>query len=116
MDYAFLIKEDVKLNNITFTWVDRIQPLLKTKEIKLQKEKEYWIYRLKERRGKFSMALNECLSKVKEFKQKDRVADAEIYITELHQISDNIEEFNKEVNVLFPPVYIDQYLFFFCFF
>ena len=97
MDYAFLKKEDIKLNNVTFRWTDRIQPLLKAKEIQLLKDKEFWIYKLRERRGKFSMLLNECLGKVKEFKQKDRVADAETYIAELEKISNNIEEFNKEV-------------------
>lgn len=97
MDYAFLPREDIKLNEYTFTWNDRIQPLLKSAEIKLHKEKEYWINRLKERRGKFSIALNECLARIKEFKTKDRVADAEMYIAELQQIAQNIEEYNKEV-------------------
>jgi dynein heavy chain, axonemal len=97
MDYAFLKKEDIILNNITFRWTNKIQPLLKAKETQLLKEKEIWIYKLRERRGKFSLQINECLGKVKEFKQKDRVAEAEIYIGELEQISNSIEEFNKEV-------------------
>ena len=66
MDYAFLKKEDIKLNNVTFRWTDRIQPLLKAKEIQLLKDKEFWIYKLRERRGKFSMLLNECLGKLTE--------------------------------------------------
>ena len=98
MDYAFLAKEDLKLNNITFTWTDRINPLLRAKEIQLLKEKEFWIYKLKEKRGKLSLALNDCLVKVKEFKQKDRVAEAENYIQDLEQISQNIEEFNKQAS------------------
>lgn len=97
MDYAFLKKEDLKLNNTTFTWTDRIHPLLRAKEIQLLKEKEYWIYKLRERRGKFSLQLNDCIDEVKLFKQKDRVADAEAYIAELEKISANIEEFNKQV-------------------
>ena len=97
MDYAFLAIEDIKLNQLTFNWNDRLQPLIKSSEIKLQKDKDYWIYKLKERRGKLSVQINETIAKVKDFRQKDRIADAENYLNELNVIKLEIEEFNNEV-------------------
>jgi hypothetical protein len=97
MDYAYLSDEDIRLNKLTFNWNENIQPLLKSSEAKLQRDKDFWIYRLKERRGKLSVRISDVLARVKDFRLKDRIADAENYLGELEAIELEIEEFNNEV-------------------
>ena len=97
VDYAFFSSEDVRWNNYTFTWYDNIQPILRNAEVKLLKEKDNWINKLRDKRAKLTMKLNECLTRIKEFKQRDKISDAEAIVTELQQMSADIEEFIKEV-------------------
>lgn len=92
-------REDLKWNNYTFTWYDNIQPMLKNTEIKLLKEKDSWIYKLREKRGKLSVRLSDCFSVVQEFKTRDKLFEAEQIHRELMDISAEIEEFNKEVTI-----------------
>ena len=98
VDYAFFSPEDIRWNNHTFTWYDNIQPILRNAEVKLLKEKDNWISKLRDKRAKLTMKLNECLARVKEFKQRDKISDAEAIVTELQQMSADIEEYIKEVS------------------
>ena len=97
-DYGFFSKEDIRWNNYTFTWLDNIQPILKNTETKLIKEKENWINSLKDKRSKLSTQLNDCLARVKELKNRDRISEGDVVLKDLTQISEEIERFKKEVN------------------
>lgn len=83
--------------------------MLKNTEIKLLKEKDSWIYKLREKRGKLSVRLSDCFSVVQEFKTRDKLFEAEQIHRELMDISAEIEEFNKEVtiNLINPNLFIN---------
>lgn len=97
IDYATFTKDDLKWNNYVFTWIDTLQPILKNSENKLAKEKDNWIVKLKEKRAKLSIRLSDCLNRVRELKQKDRISEAEAISNELKSMSNDIDEFLKEV-------------------
>ena len=99
-DYGFFSKEDIKWNNYTFTWLENIQPILKNTELKLIREKENWIVSLKDKRSKLSIQLNECLAKVKELKQRDRISEGDVVLKDLMQISSDVERFKREVCIV----------------
>lgn len=101
LDYVFFSKEDLKWNNYTFTWHDNIQPILKNAEIKLLKEKDTWIYKLRDKRGKLSIRLSECLNRVKEFRLRDRISEAEDINRDLKEITVELDQFYKEVHIQF---------------
>jgi len=108
IDYGYFTSEDLKWNNYTFTWYERIQPILLNTEIRLAKEKEFWIMKLREKRGKLSVKLSDCLNRVKEFKLKDKIADAEIIVKEIKGIGIEIEEFLKDVFYYFFSEFIKK--------
>jgi hypothetical protein len=97
IENAIFSKEDIKWNTYTFTWLDNLQPLISSTEIQLLKERDTWILKLKEKRVKLQVKLNECLIKVKELKQKERISDVENICQELDIISHDVEECQKEV-------------------
>jgi hypothetical protein len=65
IDNSILTPDDIKLNTMTINWPDRIQPILKDNEEKLLKEKDYWLIKLRDRKNKLVMQLNECLIKIR---------------------------------------------------
>lgn len=68
------------------------------RENKLQKEHDVAVYRLKEQKKVFERTLEEYLKKVKEFSTKDRISEADKYVSELEDISQKIDEFRKQVS------------------
>ncbi|XP_064605237.1 dynein axonemal heavy chain 3-like isoform X2 [Liolophura sinensis] len=96
MDYAYLEKDDMLLNDNTFTWPDRIIPMIKNTEMKLQKEHEYATMKLRDWQNRFKSTLQEIAKRLKEFNTKDRMAEAELYLEELTDIGKKLEEYNKE--------------------
>ncbi|CAF0857841.1 unnamed protein product [Brachionus calyciflorus] len=96
VDYALFSKEDLKWNNYAFTWYDNIQPMLLNTELKLLKEKDDWIFRLKDKRSKLSLKIDDCFSRVKELRNKDRISDAKQIKSDINFISQEIEEYSKE--------------------
>lgn len=75
--------------------------MLRNTEIKLLKEKDTWIYKLRDKRAKLTIRLIECIGRVQEFKQHEKLSEAEEINEELRKISAEIEEFNKDVVFLF---------------
>lgn len=90
--------------------------MLRNTEIKLLKEKDNWIYRLRDKRAKLSVRLSDCLSRVAEFKLRDKIFEAEQINGELKEISLEINEFNKEVLTTFlyfiKCIFLDILMFF----
>ena len=99
LDYAILSKEDIKWNNYTFTWYENIQPMLRKTEVKLLKEKDTCIYKLRDKRNKLSVRLDDCMNRVHEFRLRDKIFEAEQINKELNEITVEIAEFNKEVSL-----------------
>lgn len=112
-DYAFFSKEDMKWNNYTFTWFDTIQPMLMNTESKLIKERDDWIAKVKDRRAKLSLKIEDCLIKVKELRQKERISEAVQIKSEIDIINSEIECYIKEVIRIYR--FIFSFFFFFLF-
>jgi hypothetical protein len=98
IDYGFFSKEDLRWNNYTFTWLDNIQPILRNAENRFLKEKDNWITNLRDKRSKLLIKLNDCLNRVRDLKQKERISEAESIVNDLKLMAQEIEEFNKEVS------------------
>lgn len=97
-DYGFFSNEDIKWNNFTFTWLENIQPIIQNTETRMMREKENCINFLKEKKNKLTSSLNDCFSRVKELKQRDKISEGDLVLKDLAQISSEIEQFKKEVN------------------
>ncbi|KAK6993742.1 dynein heavy chain 3 axonemal, partial [Biomphalaria glabrata] len=96
MEYAYLPKEDINLHNTTFTWPQRIIPIINSTETKLQREHDLACNKLKEKKKQFEILLSEYSKKVKDFGMKDRMSESEKYVTELEDIAMRIEEFQAK--------------------
>ncbi|XP_071960977.1 dynein axonemal heavy chain 3-like [Antedon mediterranea] len=97
MDYAYLPKDDIMLNDNTFTWPNRIIPLIRNSETKLQKEHDYAVSKLNDWKKKFTARIKkEIIDEVKSFKSKDRMSEANSYQDALNVIGQKLEEFYQE--------------------
>ncbi|XP_022099330.1 dynein heavy chain 3, axonemal-like isoform X3 [Acanthaster planci] len=96
MDYATLSKDDLILNDTTFTWSTRIVPIIKNSETKLQKEHDIAVSKLLDKQRKFQAKLQDVLEIVKGFKTKDRMSEAQDYLLKLNEIQRILDEFYEE--------------------
>ncbi len=101
LDYGFYTNEDLRWNTHTLTWYDNIQPMISSTEMILLRQKDLWISRTKQKCSKLFIKINDILSRVKEFKQKDKIADAEIILKDLDRIKEELDECIKEVIQIF---------------
>lgn len=97
IENAFFTTEDIRLNNLTFTWYEKIQPIFDAAQIKLLNEKEIWINKLKERRLKINFKLIEYHHQVKELRFKEKLHEAESIVQSLKNLSFDLNEISKEV-------------------
>ena len=67
------------------------------RESKLSKEHDIAMNRMNDWKKKFQARLDACQKTVTEFKQRDRMAEAEAYLFELQDISKQLEDFALEV-------------------
>ncbi|XP_064633532.1 dynein axonemal heavy chain 3-like isoform X2 [Lineus longissimus] len=96
MEYAYLPKDDVLLNGNTFSWPDRIVPIIKNSEMKLQKQHDMALAKLADWQNKFTAKLEESLKAVKDFSSRDRMSEAETYQLELLEMGEKVEQFIAE--------------------
>ncbi|XP_076448252.1 dynein axonemal heavy chain 3-like [Babylonia areolata] len=96
MDYAYLPKDNIIINNSTFTWADRIIPIITNAENKLQKEHDIAVTKLNEWRRRLETQLQEAQQKVKEFGSKQSMSEAEKFVAEVEQLKQKIEYFKEE--------------------
>ena len=100
-DYGFFSNEDIKWNNFTFSWLDNIHPIFQNTEIRLMREKENCINILKDKKSKLTASISDCFNRVKELKLRDKISEGDLVLADLAQISSEIENFNKEVRIVF---------------
>ncbi|KAH3881436.1 hypothetical protein DPMN_005362, partial [Dreissena polymorpha] len=96
MHYAKLSPNDILLNNNTFSWAERILPMITRTELTLQKEHEIYTNKMLERQRNFQQDLDDVARRLKEFASKDRMSEAEVYMAELKDIQAKIEAFQEE--------------------
>ncbi|XP_071815449.1 dynein axonemal heavy chain 3-like isoform X3 [Apostichopus japonicus] len=96
VDYATLTKDDILLNDNTFTWPERILPIIRNSELKLQKEHDMAVNKLSQRQKQFRADIQNLSDEVKAFKSRDRMADSQDYLAQLDDMQERLEAFQKE--------------------
>ncbi len=97
LDYGFFTNEELRWNTHTLTWYDNIQPMISSTEMILFRQKDLWISRTKQKRSKLFLKTNDISTRVKEFKQKDKITDADAILKDLNKIKEELDECIKEV-------------------
>ncbi|XP_067685210.1 dynein axonemal heavy chain 3-like [Haliotis asinina] len=95
MEYGILPSNDIIINNNTFTWPDRIMPIVRNTENKLQREHDMAVSRLKDKKKKFAVELADAARKVAAFSTRDRMSEAKQYKAELDEIASRLETFKQ---------------------
>ncbi|XP_043569115.1 dynein axonemal heavy chain 3-like [Chiloscyllium plagiosum] len=96
MDYASLSKKDITLNGNTFSWPDRISPLIRNSEMRLQREHDMAVSKLVDWQNDFTKRIAETAAWVKTFQRKDHMSEAQHYVTDLEGINRQLEQFTEE--------------------
>ncbi|CAH3192981.1 unnamed protein product, partial [Porites evermanni] len=96
MDHTFLADDHLALNETTFTWPDRIMPIIKMSETRVTREHDTAMNKLFDWLARFEMQLNETLVSVKEFHTKDRMSEAKTYLAQLDDLKDKVQGFLEE--------------------
>ncbi|XP_052779096.1 dynein axonemal heavy chain 3-like isoform X2 [Mya arenaria] len=96
MNYGDLPKDDILLNNNTFSWAERIMPMITSTELKLQREHDYYKNKLFEWQRNFQTQLDEVAKKLKDFSQKNVMGQADQYVAELRDMQSKIDFFQEE--------------------
>ncbi|XP_068129764.1 dynein axonemal heavy chain 3-like [Hyperolius riggenbachi] len=100
MDYASLSKEDIILNGNTFSWPQRIIPIISSSETRLQREHDGALARLAQWQKDFTKRLADVLIEVKDLQKKDRMSEANTYVQKLNTINRRIQEFIEEKSLI----------------
>ncbi|XP_073413059.1 dynein axonemal heavy chain 3-like [Dendrobates tinctorius] len=97
MDHASLSKEDIILNGNTFSWPQRIIPIISGSVTRLQREHDGALARLAQWQKDFTKRLADVIIEVKDFQKKERMSEAGTYVQKLSTINRRIQEFMEEV-------------------
>jgi hypothetical protein len=76
-------------------------PIFRDTEINLNREKDVWILKLRDKSINLFLNMNDCMDRIKNLKRHDRISDALAIVDELNQIKNEIENFFKEVTIFF---------------
>ncbi|XP_069141245.1 dynein axonemal heavy chain 3-like isoform X4 [Argopecten irradians] len=96
LEYTYLPKDDIILNNSTFSWADRIVPIITNTENKLQREHDIYCQKLRDKKKNFQNQLDETAKQVASFAHRDRMSEAENYVQDLRDIEQRLEGFLEE--------------------
>ncbi|MEE6480199.1 hypothetical protein FKM82_012486 [Ascaphus truei] len=96
MDYAYLSKEVIILNGNTFSWPERIIPIIRNSETQLQREHDAALAKLSQWQKDFTKRMADVAIDVKEFQKKERMTEANVYAQKLNAINRKIQEFIEE--------------------
>ncbi|XP_065937642.1 dynein axonemal heavy chain 3 isoform X7 [Magallana gigas] len=96
LDYTYLSNSDISTNNTTFTWAEKIVPIITSTEKKLSKEHEIYSNKLKDKKKKFQEELDFTEKQVRMFQNKSNMNEAENFIQELEDIEKKLEMFQEE--------------------
>ncbi|XP_038666815.1 dynein heavy chain 3, axonemal-like [Scyliorhinus canicula] len=96
VDYTSLSKKDIVLNGNTFSWPERISPLIRNSEMRLQREHDVAVSKLVQWQNDFIKRIAEAAALVKKFQKKDRMSEAQQYVQKLEDINRRLKEFAEE--------------------
>ncbi|XP_048589777.1 dynein axonemal heavy chain 3-like isoform X2 [Nematostella vectensis] len=107
MDHTFLTDEHLHLNETTFTWPERILPIIEVSETRISREHETQLNKLFDWLAKFEKQLNDTLASIKDFHSKDRISESKTYLGLLDQLNEQVQKYlderkriNKEEDLL----------------
>ncbi|XP_068702145.1 dynein axonemal heavy chain 3-like [Montipora foliosa] len=96
MDHTFLADDHLALNETTFTWPERIVPIIKMSETRVTREHDTAMNKLFDWLARFESQLVETVASVKEFHSKDRMSEAKMYVAQLDELKQRVEGFLEE--------------------
>nr|XP_026694595.1 dynein heavy chain 3, axonemal isoform X2 [Ciona intestinalis] len=96
MEYAILSKEDVLLNDNTFSWPERIIPIIRNSEQRLQKEHDLKVSKLNTWQRGLETRIQDVAEIVRDFQRKERMGEAQRYVDALNKIQEKITGFIEE--------------------
>ena len=71
----------------------------------LLRQKDLWISRTKQKRSKLFMKVNDISTRVKEFKQKDKITDADAILKDLNNVLKSYQNSIISIKVIFRPIW-----------
>jgi len=96
LDYATLPEEDIKLNDTTFSWPDRILPIISYSEMRLRKKNEQATDNLSGWKKEFQERVNKAVEDTEAFRTKDRLTEAPTYVEQLKELGERLAAYAKE--------------------
>ncbi|TPX60170.1 hypothetical protein SpCBS45565_g07578 [Spizellomyces sp. 'palustris'] len=103
VNFSALTEEHISLNNVTFTWPQRIVPILENHNQIIGAAREKNEANLRERRSKFEFELDDFQKQVEELKEVGDLDEMPFYVKkvqtlakQLQSAADTIAAFNKE--------------------
>jgi len=96
LDYATLPEEDIKLNDTTFSWPDRILPIISYSEMRLRKKNEQATDNLSGWKKEFQERVNKAVEDTEGFRTKDRLTEANTYCEQLKELGERLADYAKE--------------------
>ncbi|KAJ3302063.1 Dynein heavy chain 7, axonemal [Kappamyces sp. JEL0829] len=111
INFSVLKPEHMEQNNTTFTWPQRIMPVLESHEKIISSAKEKSELLLKERRIKFEAELEELRVQVDELRDVGEIDELPFYVKKVNQLSKQLQTaqetvagFNKEEQLFGWPI------------
>ncbi|XP_052828077.1 dynein axonemal heavy chain 3 [Octopus bimaculoides] len=96
MTYVVMKREDFLLINNTFSWSNRITPIISKIESQLQKQHDLAVEKLNGWRKRILDNVSGLSKKLKEFATKDRMSEAQQILSEIRIIENQLEVLKKE--------------------
>ena len=103
VNYSAMSEDHIQLNNVTFTWPNRIKPIMDSHNQIMGSAREKSESLLKERRSKFESELDDFAKQVEELMDVGDLDEMPFYVKkvqtlakQLQSASDTIATFNKE--------------------
>ena len=96
LDYATLPEEDIKLNDTTFSWPDRILPIISYSEMRLRKKNEQATDNLSGWKKEFQERVNKAVEDTEAFRTKDRLTEAQTYCDQLRELGERLAAYATE--------------------
>jgi dynein heavy chain len=98
LNYAFLSEDEIKLNGVTFTWPQRILPILDLSRKRMAQRKIKAQEELKEKQLQTSLSLDECYNEVVQFKDYGLISELGEYIRRIKRLEGKMQELTATVN------------------
>ncbi|KAI9217055.1 dynein heavy chain, N-terminal region 2-domain-containing protein, partial [Blastocladiella britannica] len=98
LNYAFLSEDEIKLNGVTFTWPQRILPILDLSKKRMAQRKVKAQDELKEKQLAAAATLDECFVEVSQFKDYGIVSELGEYLKKITRLEGKMQELQSAIS------------------